>query len=241
MNDVPSLPPPAPPEPTCDGLKVFWRSWLRPFLVVAVLMVILRSSIVDWNVVPTGSMKPTIVEGDYIFVNKLAYDLRLPLTGTQLLTLDDPQRGDIVVFEPPGERERYVKRVVGIPGDILELCDNRLLVNGKRAVYSGLDPTLLPDVSQGSDDWFGQEIVAGRAHAMMLSPDRGSPTSFAPIRVPEGNYFVMGDNRDNSKDSRYFGLVSRDRIYGRAGSVAISLDRDRNNAPRWHRFFSPLH
>ncbi len=202
----------------------------------------MRSSLLDWNVVPTGSMKPTIVEGDYIFVNKLAYDLRVPLTGQRLWTFSNPQRGDIVVFTPPGERDRFVKRIVGVPGDVIELFDNYLLVNGRPAEYHALDAQLHADVRDDSanGDWFGQEIVAGRAHAVMLSADNANPSSFDPVVVPEGHYFVMGDNRDNSKDSRVFGFVSRDRIVGRVSRVAVSLDPDHHHAPRWHRFFQGL-
>jgi signal peptidase I len=215
---------------------------VRPFVIVAVVMIAMRSSLLDWNVVPTGSMKPTIVEGDYIFVNKLAYDLRVPLTGQPLWTFGNPRRGDIVVFTPPGERDRFVKRIVGVPGDVLELRDNRLLVNGRPAEYHTLAAGLHADVRRESPngDWFGQEIVAGRAHAVMLSGDSAAATSFDPVVVPEGHYFVMGDNRDNSKDSRVFGFVSRDRIVGRVGRVAVSLDPERHHAPRWRRFLQPL-
>jgi signal peptidase I len=239
MSETPEAIPTPPPAPS--AWQGFWRNWLRPFLVVAVLMVGLRSSVVDWNVVPTGSMKPTIVEGDYILVNKLAYDLRAPLTGQRLWTWADPKRGDVVVFTPPGEHDRYVKRIVGQPGDVLELRDNRLYVNGKPAHYHDLPPAAHQDARpEGAPAWFGAEIVAGKAHAVMLSPDRDSPTSFEPLVVPPGHYFVMGDNRDNSKDSRYFGFVPRDRIVGRAPAVVVSLDPEQHNAPRWHRFFTPL-
>src|SRR5262249_25125047 len=103
-----------------------------------------RSAVLDWNVVPTGSMNPTILEGDYILVNKLAYDIRLPFVGLSLTRCEDPARGDIVVFEPPGERDRYVKRIVGVPGDVVELRDNRLYVNGEPAEYVVFEPELPP-------------------------------------------------------------------------------------------------
>jgi signal peptidase I len=240
MTTASSPAPPAASRPS--AIQRFWRNWLRPFVIVAAVMIALRSSIVDWNVVPTGSMKPTIVEGDYIFVNKLAYDLRVPLTGQPLWTLGDPRRGDIVVFTPPGERDRFVKRIVGVPGDVIEMRDNRLLVNGRPAKYHDLAADLHVDARAESPDgdWFGQEIVAGRAHAVMLSGDNASLTSFDPVVVPEGHYFVMGDNRDNSKDSRVFGFVSRDRIVGRVGRIAVSLDPAQHHAPRWHRFFQAL-
>jgi signal peptidase I len=240
MNDTPEAVTPTPPP--ASAWQGAWRGWLRPFLVVVVLMVGLRSSVMDWNVVPTGSMKPTIVEGDYILVNKLAYDLRAPLTGQRLWTWGDPKRGEIVVFTPPGEHDRYVKRIVGQPGDELELRDNRLFVNGRAAHYHDLPAADHQDVrpEAGEPAWFGSEMVAGTAHAVMLSPERGSLTSFGPLVVPPGHYFMMGDNRDNSKDSRYFGCVARDRILGRAPGLVVSLDPLRHNAPRWWRFFTPL-
>jgi signal peptidase I len=217
---------------------------------VAVLFTF-RSVVLDWNVVPSGSMKPTIVEGDYIFVNKLAYDLKVPFTTHPLLAWGSPQRGDVVVFTPPGEHDRFVKRVVGVPGDRLELRDNRLFVNGEPADYEKLDPGAYQDLTPSSragsltpssraGSWFAREVVAGRGHPIMLEPDRPARDSFAPLVVPPGRYFVMGDNRDNSQDSRYFGLVSRDRIVGRVSVVALSLDPQHGQFPRWQRFLHPL-
>src|SRR5215218_7404793 len=106
--------PTAPPKPRRNRL---WHDWLRPMLVVLVAVLAFRSVALDWNIVPSGSMRPTILEGDYILVNKLAYDLRLPFLGRSLLTWGDPRRGDVIVFVPPGETDRFVKRIIGLPGD----------------------------------------------------------------------------------------------------------------------------
>jgi signal peptidase I len=204
---------------------------VRPFLVVVGGLLAFRSVVLDWNLVPSGSMRPTIVEGDYLLVNKLAYDLKMPFSGRTLVEWGGPQRGDIVVFRPPGETERYVKRVVGVPGDVLELRDNRLYVNG--------EPTSRPR-APGRGVRVEREVLEGRGHAILLSPDRPSPLdSFEPLVVPPGHYFVMGDNRDDSKDSRYFGVVPRERIVGRVSSVAVSLD-PLDHLPRWGRFFHGL-
>src|SRR5215470_5485433 len=120
-------------------LSQFWKGWMKPVFVVLIITATFRSAIADWNDVPTGSMKPTILEGDRIFVNKLAYDLKVPFTRQHLLAWGDPKRGDIVVFPSPFDEVRLVKRVVGIPGDRLELRDNRLCVNGEPAAYQPLD------------------------------------------------------------------------------------------------------
>jgi signal peptidase I len=214
-------------------LRAAWR-WLRPLAIATAVLFAFRSAAVDWNVVPTGSMQPTIVEGDYIVVNKLAYDLKVPFAGWQLLRWGGPQRGDIVVFDPPGERERYVKRVVAVPGDLLELRDNHLFLNNQPARYTPLE------AGQGRGDRDAvrraRETVAGRTHAIQLADDPPGPASFGPVVVPPRHYFVMGDNRDNSKDSRFFGFVSRERIVGRVGRVLLSLDPLLGKQPRWARF-----
>ena len=115
-----------------------WREY-RGFAAFIVLMVIFRSALADWNVVPTGSMKPTIIEGDRILVNKLAYDFKVPLTHISLHKFADPARGDIVVFDSRAADTRLVKRVIGLPGDIVEMKDNRLTINGIAARYSGIE------------------------------------------------------------------------------------------------------
>ena len=110
-----------------------WQEWLRPLILVVAVMAPLRSAVADWNDVPTGSMKPTILEGDRVVVNKLAYDLKVPFTTWHLAQWDDPERGDIVVFWSPADGKRLVKRAVGIPGDKIELRDNMLVVNGAKS------------------------------------------------------------------------------------------------------------
>jgi signal peptidase I len=205
-------------------------------------LLLFRSAVLDWNVVPSGSMKPTILEGDYILVNKLAYDLKVPFSDRRLLSWGGPRRVDIVVFTPPGEQDRYVKRVVGLPGDTVELRDNRLLVNGVPADYEPLAPGGARDAPPEADlgNVFAREVLAGRGHRIQLLPDAPGRGWFGPVKVPAGHYFVMGDNRDDSKDSRVFGPVARERIAGRVSVVALSLDPWRNRLPRWGRFFHGL-
>src|SRR4249920_2590657 len=110
--------------------RKFWRKEIRPLLILALVMFSIRSSLADWNDVPTGSMRPTIVEGDRVLVNKLAYDLKVPFTTLHLAEWGNPERGDIAVFYSPHDGKRLVKRVIGLPGDIIELRENQLLLNG---------------------------------------------------------------------------------------------------------------
>ena len=219
---------------------------LRSFAFVILVVLSMRSSIADWNDVPTGSMKPTILEGDRIFVNKLAYDLKVPFTTWHLAEWDDPKRGEVVVFYSPADGIRLVKRVVGVPGDLLELRENKLFVNGQPAEYGPIEPWYVeqmgPQMGPAATSYeFSAEAVTGREHPVMLTPNRWhDKRSFRPFTVPPGQYFVMGDNRDNSNDSRYYGPVERRLIVGKALSVVLSLDPDRSYRPRWDRFFTGL-
>lgn len=216
------------------------REWLCPLLITLLVVTSFKSAIADWNVVPTGSMKPTIVEGDRIFINKLAYDLKVPYTTHHLATWSAPHRGDIVVFFSPADDKRLVKRVVGLPGDTIAMRNNRLIINNRPLDYSpmGQDrPRAHPPDSRQTTI---TEHLSARRHPVLISPALPSLRSFGPVTVPENSYFMLGDNRDNSADSRFFGFVQRDRIVGRATAVVASLDRSNRYAPRWQRFFTAL-
>jgi len=225
-----------------EKLNRFWKEWMRPLLVILIITSSFRSAIADWNDVPTGSMKPTIMEGDRIFVNKLAYDLKIPFTTAQIATWDDPKRGEVVVLFSPFDGKRLVKRVVGTPGDRIELKNNQLFVNGKSVEYDPLDSRIIAEIPSSERPLFhfSLEDLNGRKHPVMLTPGRASLDSFDTILVPLHHYFVMGDNRDNSFDSRYFGPVDRNRIVGRAVAVVASLNPSHHYLPRWHRFFTRL-
>ncbi len=225
-----------------EGLRRFWKEWARPLLVAACVLGSVRSAVADWNDVPTGSMKPTILEGDRIFVNKLAYDLRVPFTLQRAAAWSDPARGDIVVLLSPYDGRRLVKRVIGIPGDVIALNDNHLVVNGEAAAYGPPDERSVRALAGASPpSWvLATETAGGRTHAVMMNPESPARPTFGPATVPSGQYFVMGDNRDNSFDSRWFGFVGRERVLGRATTVVLSVDLGRYLAPRWNRFFSPL-
>jgi signal peptidase I len=216
----------------------FWQNWVKPTLVVVVVLGSLRSSVADWNDVPTGSMKPTILEGDRIVVNKLAYDLKIPFVGWEVARWGDPRRGDVVVCYSPEDGTRLVKRVVGLPGDQVEMHDNQLMINGKPAVCGPLaaDTVAQIEPAEQIQHGFASETLGSRSHAIMTTPAVPARRYIAPVAVPAGHYLVLGDNRDLSRDSRWFGFVAREQIAGRAFGIAISFDRNHSYLPRWHRF-----
>jgi signal peptidase I len=224
-------------------LSKIWREWIKPILAALIIVGAVRSTLADWNDVPTGSMKPTILEGDRIFVNKLAYDLKVPFTTWRLKTWSAPARGDIVVLFSPEDGIRLVKRVIGLPGDRIELVNNQLQVNGNPINYEPLSSAGFQEVDadERAPHVYGQEFLGTKTHPIMITPLLPARRSFAPLEVPAGQYYVMGDNRDNSKDSRYFGCVRRDQIIGQALGVALSFNPLHYYLPRWHRFFTALH
>jgi signal peptidase I len=250
MEPPESLPPVDSPAarwlPDRNGLarslRRFWREWVRPFIIILIAMGSFRSAVADWNHVPTGSMKPTILIGDRILVNKLAYDLKIPFTRLRLTEWAGPERGDLIVFLSPADGKRLVKRVIGVPGDEIEMRDNRLIVNGTPAVYRDLEPEIISQLEHEDQERkeFNKELLEESVHPIMRSPYRTSKNSFGRMTVPQESYFVMGDNRDESFDSRWFGVVSRDLILGRATAVAISMDPNHFYLPRWDRFFDGL-
>ncbi len=219
-----------------------WREWGVPALLLIVILVPVKSSLADWNWVPTGSMNPTILEGDLIYVNKLAYDLRVPLTLHRLASWSEPRRGDIVVCLSPEDGTRLVKRVIGEPGDTIEMRNNVLFLNGDPLIYdqTGLTrPVRLPGGPEATGV-LTMEDLGQTVHPVISVPGISALRNFGPLAVPPGSYFLMGDNRDLSRDSRYFGLVPRAAILGRAGAVVLSFDITDKFEPRLGRFLTQL-
>jgi len=226
-----------------EGLKKFWLEWVRPFLLIALVLGSLRSALADWNDVPTGSMKPTILEGDRVFVNKMAYDLRFPFTLYRIAEWGNPQRGDIIVFFSPADGKRLVKRVVGVPGDVIEMRAGHLFLNGKAAQYTPIDEEVAKtfEVHESERYVFVREAMDDTVeHPILIAPEQIAVRTFGPVTIPDGKYFAMGDNRDESFDSRYFGFVERRSIVGKAIAVVVSVDRENWYIPRWDRFFDKL-
>jgi signal peptidase I len=220
----------------------FFVKEIRPLVVLALVLFAIRSSLADWNDVPTGSMKPTIVEGDRVYVNKLAYDLKVPFTTRHIAEWSNPKRGDIVVFYSPYNEQRLVKRVIGLPGDKIEMRNGILIINGEAVEYGPISDDLLKDVSESDriSHTFATENLPGQIHSVASWPAVRAIRDFASVTVPAAKYFMMGDNRDDSFDSRYWGTVERRRIVGKATAVVLSFNKQHYWIPRWQRSFTSL-
>ena len=221
--------------------KYLWREWIKPAAIFAIILFPLRSAVADWNWVPTGSMNPTILEGDLVFVNKLAYDLKVPFTLQRLAEWDNPARGDSAVFFSPHDGTRLVKRVVGVPGDTIELRNNVLLLNGKALAYESVNAqAYAKEIYEDARAILATEQGAGPSHLVMALPSREARRNFDVITVPPGKYFMMGDSRDNSFDSRFWGFAERKQIVGKANRVLVSFDKNHHYVPRLSRTLSSL-
>ncbi len=204
----------------------------RSFLLFMVLMLVFRSAVADWNSVPTGSMKPTILEGDRLLVNKMAYDIRLPFTHISLVKMADPARGEIIIFDSVKADKKLVKRVIGVPGDIVEMRQNTLFING-----SPLNYQVQAKLASQTDSI---ENLLGVEHLIRTHDTPSRLASFGPVRIPDNAYLALGDNRDASADSRVIGFVPRAEITGRAKTIAFSNDYDNFYLFRHERFMHTL-
>ena len=213
------------------SLKKLWQE-NRSIVLFVALMMVFRSAVADWNDVPTGSMKPNIVEGDRIFVNKMAYDIRVPFTHISLKKVSEPVTGDVIIFDSKVSEQRLVKRVIGVPGDVVAMRDNRLIINGKVLRYQ--------DINSDSDKDIVAESLAGQENKITWAATSSPLSNFNSVQVPEGRYLVLGDNRDNSADSRVIGFVPRNEIVGKSTHVVLSLDYDNYFMPRSDRFWKPI-
>jgi signal peptidase I len=216
-----------------------WREWLRPLAFADAIVLPLKSSIAEWNYIPSGSMIPSLLPGDLVWVNKLAYDLKLPFTTRHLVEWGDPQRGDVAVFYSPEDGIRLVKRVVGLPGDVVESRNDCLFLNGTPVIYAPL-PAGMADPESRSSALLAEEELAGRPHPVRILPGRPALRTFGPVRVPPRGYFMMGDNRDDSHDSRYFGCAPRRCIVGRATTIIASADLAHLASPRTDRLLREI-
>lgn len=198
-----------------------WAEYARDFFPVLLIVFVIRSFLFEPFRIPSGSMIPTLLVGDFILVNKFSYGLRLPVVNATLWDLGQPQRGDVVVFRYPHDPDvDYVKRVVGVPGDVVEIRDRRLYLNGKMVP--------LKYQSEWRDDsedslLLYEENLDTHPHPVLLRLNWQDPPY--RVEVPPRHYFVMGDNRDNSSDSRVWGLVPEENLVGKATVVWLNLSR----------------
>lgn len=191
----------------------------RGLLLFVSLLMIFRTSYADWSPVPTGSMEPTIVPGDVMWVDKTTYGPSVPFLNKRLFTWGYPQRGDIITFVPPVEDTLYVKRVMAVPGDTIRIEGNDIYVNGVQLEQSVAETT--------NEALIGIETIAGHEHAFKLSADRGLPWFGQSVVVPEGKLFVMGDHRNNSGDSRSWGCGDEANVTGKVSRIAVSFSGER--------------
>jgi signal peptidase I len=200
----------------------------KSLLIFISLMLVFRSAVADWNDVPTGSMKPTIVEGDRILINKLAYDINMPFIQKSLIKLADPQVNDIIIFESKAADKRLVKRVIGVPGDIVSMSNNELTINSQKVPYN--------KVKFNDGKAIINESISHNTHSIQLTGTPSKLANFKAVKVPKDYYLVLGDNRNNSADSRVIGFVPRNEIIGRSSKVVLSLNYDNYFLPRTERF-----
>ena len=216
------------------------KNWARAnkgFLMFLVLFGVFRTAVADWNPIPSASMRPSLVEGDVVFVNRLAFNVKLPLTDVVLARTGEPQRGDVVTFSSPADGTRLIKRVIALPGDVVEMRDELLTINGKPASYTPLDVVTerVGDGSAQRAERFDEQFGA-TPHRIQVMPELMAKRNFGPLTVPPDHFMMLGDNRDNSHDSRYIGMVPRALLIGRAVRVLVSADIEGNWMPRTERF-----
>ncbi len=190
-------------------------------VVLLVSMLAFRTAIADWSPVPTSSMEPTILPGDVLLINKTILGPAIPFTEARLFAYAQPQRGDIITFTPPHVDITYVKRVIGVPGDRIRTEGLQVFVNDAKLPLSIIDRGEVTGMLKAT------EVIDGRSHLITLDTSRGMRGIETEITVPSNAYFVMGDFRNGSEDSRFFGFVSEDKIIGRATRLAVSIADER--------------
>jgi signal peptidase I len=219
--------------------KSVFKEYIEPFLIAAVVALFIRQFVVEAFKIPSGSMIPTLTIGDHLLVNKFVYGPRIPFTDARIFRGKDPKRGDIIVFRYPNdESKNFIKRVVGLPGDKIEIKNGTLFINDQAVSIGALGPATASDEGGGSfvPASLYEEQLGTIRHRIQYMQDQ-SAKQFAPIVVPRDSVFVMGDNRDNSQDSRVWGFVKFEKILGKALIIYWSWDGN-DRWVRWERIGS---
>ncbi len=237
-----------------SGRKVrepWWVEYARSFFPILLIVFILRSFLAEPFRIPSGSMKPTLLEGDFIVVNKYDYGLRVPVLGYKILNISEPKRGDVIVFKhvkQSGESIDMIKRVIGLPNDRIRYKDKMLTINGK-PIKQEFETEKTDSNAQGSIFPVRElkEYLETVQHKIFVHPDLMHNERFYrydDVVVPPNCYFVMGDNRDNSEDSRVWGFVKDEDIQGRAFAIWMSWDTESQGGIdkiRWNRLGTRIH
>ena len=208
----------------------------RSFFPVIMLVLILRSFLYEPFRIPSDSMMPTLVQGDFIFVNKWQYGLRLPVVNWKVVDIGEPQRGDVIVFRKPSDPSTvFIKRLVGLPGDTIRVASAQLFVNGQPVPIEPGDFYRGPKEEQYPFTVVGSETLGEHRHEAMFDPSR--PSTQGEWRVPEGHFFMMGDNRNNSRDSRFpeVGFVPAENLIGKAVAIWLSFNPGQGSLLLWDR------
>ena len=213
--------------------------YARSFFPILLLVLLLRSFLAEPFRIPSGSEKPDLLIGDFILTNKFAYGIRLPVFHNKIIPVGEPKRSDVVVFLWPRDTSTYfIKRVIGLPGDVITYKNKLLTINGCPASQKLLGERIDQEGGKNVSVLLKEENLSGVKHLIYLKPDQ-SMDDFS-VTVPPGNYFMMGDNRDNSYDSRYWGFVPEKDLIGKAFWIFFSWDGIHNRV-RWHRIGSLIH
>lgn len=228
-------------NPRRPSKRIFrWQDYLESILIAILLALVVRTFVVTGYRVPTTTMAPNLLPGDFIFSFRLPYGVRIPLTDKKW-AMGIPERGEIVVFTFPDQpRTNYVKRVIGLPGDLIEIRKGRLRVNGKELEYQQI-PQLPPEVEEIASETDLWMELAPEGSRQVLKQKKGTDRNFGPISVPQDEVFLLGDNRDASDDSRYWGTVPVARVEGRVFLIWLSLSWRGPSGPlawpqmRWDR------
>lgn len=213
--------------------------YARSFFPILLLVLLLRSFLAEPFRIPSGSEKPDLLIGDFILANKFSYGIRLPVLHKKIISIGEPKRGDIMVFLWPKNPSVYfIKRVIGLPGDVITYKNKVLTINGQIATQTLIGEKTDEGANESYPVLLKREDLLGVQHEIYLRPDQ--PATDFSVTVPPGNYFMMGDNRDNSLDSRYWGFVPEKDLIGKAMWVFFSWDNEHHRV-RWHRLGLRIH